>query len=75
MGRKKQKIVGEKYGSIEVIEELTSIGGRRRFLLKCNECGAENTTWHSQISAGTYSVCDCLLNEIRENQRRMCASR
>lgn len=44
--------------TIYISEELGSVAGRRRFVLKCDICEKEKKVWLTQISSGTWNVCE-----------------
>jgi len=46
----KKNYIGEKNGNIEIVKELSSKAGARRFGIKCNICGVTKNIYYSNWS-------------------------
>lgn len=65
--RKKEKMVGKKFGWIEIVGELNPRNGHRRFITKCRECKTQEQIWHSDLSTGNYGKCNCEFKDMHKN--------
>ena len=56
MGKKKEILIGQKFGKLTILKELPSKNSKRRFLVKC-ECGREKEVALANLLNGTTRTC------------------
>lgn len=65
---KYENIVGQKFGKLLVVEEIsTEKNGRKRYMVRCKcDCGNETTVEKSHLKAGRTTSCGCVQKEMRK---------
>lgn len=70
-GERKPIPTGDKFGRLTVLNEVDSIGSKRRVRCRC-DCGKEHVVTYSQVKNGNTKSCGCA---VKEWARRLCLSR